>query len=68
MGRSRQGRRLARSQVQARRTEALVDMIICAEGALHQAALLLALKIIFRTKPAFKDMAMPTLEIQYLHN
>ena len=43
-------------------------MVICAEGALHQAALLLALKIIFRTKPAFKDMAMPTLEIQYLHN
>ena len=67
VGRSHQRGRFARAQIQARCAQALVDVVVGTKGALNQAALLLALKVVFRTKPAFKDMAVLTLEIQYLH-
>jgi len=58
---------LASAQIQAWCAQTFLDVVVCTKRALNQAALLLALKVIFRTKPAFKQMTVLTLEIQYLH-
>ena len=55
-------------QVDTRSTEALGDLAIAADRALHQLAQSLALKIIFRCKPAFKDVARRAMKIQHFHD
>lgn len=60
-------RRRAGAQIQARGTEPLFNVIVAAQGALHQGTLLLALEVVLGAKPALKDMALPTLEVEHLH-
>lgn len=55
------------TQVQTRRAQTLFNVAVAAQRALHEAALLLALKIILGGEPAFKDMAGLALEIKHLH-
>ena len=50
------------AQVKTRCTQLFGDFGVAAHGALHQIASELALKVVFRAKPAFKRMLLAALQ------
>jgi len=66
--RRRCSHRLTGTEVQARCAQPLFYVLVCTKRALDKPTLPLTLKIVFGPEPALKDMALPTLEVQNLHD